>query len=206
MIEKIPNTPRINKLRIINIYEADYNLPQKQFWLRLSTKHAEATHTLDKIAWICRSESNAYNIALIAEFVNKVRRLTFNNLYKLQHDAKACFDRIINYHAMFSRRKIEVPDKISQMHSATLRNTEYRVQKTLGISTHHYKNSESDPINGNGQGAGSSGTNWVYISVPIMSILHTHEEECTIVSPDKKIKWENIMIGFVNDNWQYSNN
>ena len=28
MIEKIPNTPRINKLRIINIYEVDYNLLQ----------------------------------------------------------------------------------------------------------------------------------------------------------------------------------
>ena len=46
MIENIPNTPRINKLRIINIYEADYNLLQKFFWPKLSTQHAEATHTL----------------------------------------------------------------------------------------------------------------------------------------------------------------
>ena len=54
MIEKIPNTPRINKLRIINIYEADYNLLQKFFWPKLSTKHAEATHTLGENAWGCR--------------------------------------------------------------------------------------------------------------------------------------------------------
>ena len=47
VIEKLPNTPRINKLRIINIYEADYNLLQKFFWLKLSTKHAEVSHTLD---------------------------------------------------------------------------------------------------------------------------------------------------------------
>ena len=44
MIEKIPNTSRINKLRIINIYEADYNLLQKFFWSKLSIQHAEATH------------------------------------------------------------------------------------------------------------------------------------------------------------------
>ena len=31
MIEKIPNTPRINKFRIINIYEADHNLLQSSF-------------------------------------------------------------------------------------------------------------------------------------------------------------------------------
>ena len=75
------------------------------------------------------------------------------------------------------------------MYSATLRNTEYRVQTALGTSTNHYKHSESDPVHGNGQGVGSSGSNWVYISVPIMSTLDKHEEGCTIVSPDKKIKW-----------------
>ena len=32
MIENIFNNPRINKLRIINIYEIDYNLIQKFFW------------------------------------------------------------------------------------------------------------------------------------------------------------------------------
>ena len=53
MIEKLPNTPRINKLRIINIYEADYNLLQKFFWLKLSTKHAEVSHTLGENAWRC---------------------------------------------------------------------------------------------------------------------------------------------------------
>ena len=92
------------------------------------------------------------------------------------------------------------------MHSATLRNTEYRVQTALDTSTHHYTHSESDPIHGNGQYAGSSGTNQVYISVPIMSTLYKHEERCTIVSPDKKIKWERVIIGFVDNTRQYANN
>jgi len=125
----------------------------------LSTKHAEATNTLGKNAWECRPGYSVDNVALIDEFVNDIHWLTFNNLFKLQHDAKACFDRIINFHAMLSSRKFEVPYKIYQMHSATLRNTEYRVQTALDTSTHHYTHSESDPIHGNGQYAGSSGTN-----------------------------------------------
>ena len=40
MIEEIPAVPRINKLRVINIYEADYNLLLKYFWLKQATKHA----------------------------------------------------------------------------------------------------------------------------------------------------------------------
>ena len=79
-------------------------------------------------------------------------------MFKLQHDAKACFDRIINSHAMLNSRKFEVPDKICQMQSTTLRNTEYRVQIALGTSTQYYKHSATDPIHGNGQGARSSGT------------------------------------------------
>jgi hypothetical protein len=34
MIEKIPGSPRINKLRVIHIYEADYNLMLKIIWAR----------------------------------------------------------------------------------------------------------------------------------------------------------------------------
>ena len=40
MIEKIPAVPRINKIRVINIYEVDYNLMLKYFWPKQTTKHA----------------------------------------------------------------------------------------------------------------------------------------------------------------------
>ena len=188
MIQTIPNTPRINKLRIINIYEADYNLLQKFFWPKLSTKHVEATHTLGENAWGCRSSCSIDNVAMIDEFVTEVHHLTFTNLFKLQHDATTCFDRIINSHAMLNSRKFEVPDKICKVYSATLQNTEYRVQTALDISKQSYSHSELYAIHGNGQGAGSSGTVWVYISVSIMSTLDKHEEGCTIISPDKKIQ------------------
>ena len=112
MIEKIPNTPRINKFRIINIYEADHNLLQKFFYQKLPTKHAEATHTIGEHACGCPPGCSVDNVELIDEFVNEVRRLTFNTLFELNHNAKSFFGRIINSHAMLSSQKFEVPDKI----------------------------------------------------------------------------------------------
>ena len=132
--QKKPNTPRINKIRIINIYEADYNLLQKFFWPKLSTKHAEASHTLGKNTWGCRSGCSADNVAMLDKSMTEVHRLTFTNLFKFQNDAKACFDCIINSRAMLTSRKFEVPDNIYQIHSVTLCNTEYRVQTSLGTS------------------------------------------------------------------------
>ena len=106
---------------------------------------------------------------------------------------------------MLSSRKFEVSDMIYQMHSTTLRNTEYRVWTALGTSTNHYKYSELDPIHGSGQDAGSLGRTWFYTSAPIMSTLDKHEEGCKIFSPDKKIKWKKVIIGFVDDKRQYAN-
>ena len=112
MIEKVTKTPRINKLKVINIYEADYNLLLKYFWPKFSTKARRRTNTLGENHWGCRPNYSADNVALIDEFVAEVYRLTFNNLIKLQNDAKAYFDRIINSHAMLSSRKFKVPDNI----------------------------------------------------------------------------------------------
>lgn len=190
MIEKNSNTPRINKLRIINIYEANYNLLQKFFWTKLSTKYAEAINTLGKNTWGCRPGCSADNVALIGEFVTEVHHLTFNNLFKLQNDAKACFDRIVNFHAMLSSHEFWIPDKIYKMHSATLCNTEYWVQTFLGTSNQYCDHSNSDPIHGNRQCAGSLGTYWVYISVLIISTLDKNEKGCTIISSDKKLNWK----------------
>ena len=46
MIEKIPTVPRINKLRVVNIYEADYNLLLKYIWPKQVTKHAVKEKTI----------------------------------------------------------------------------------------------------------------------------------------------------------------
>ena len=118
---------------------------------------------------------------------------------------KHVLDRIINSHAILNSRKFVVPDKICQIYSSTFRSTEYRIQTVLGTSTQHCKHTTSDPIHGNDQGEGSSGTNWVYVRVPIMGNLDRNEEGCTIISPDKNIKWEKVILEFIDDKRQYTN-
>lgn len=40
MIEKVPGNPKINELRVIHLYEADYNLLLKIIWARRLIRHA----------------------------------------------------------------------------------------------------------------------------------------------------------------------
>ena len=46
IIEKVPSVPRINKLRVINIYEVDYNLMLKYCWPKQATKHTVQAKTI----------------------------------------------------------------------------------------------------------------------------------------------------------------
>jgi hypothetical protein len=47
MIEKIPGTPKINKLRVIHLYEADYNMMLKLLWARKLVWNSHSNNRLN---------------------------------------------------------------------------------------------------------------------------------------------------------------
>ena len=69
MIENIPDNTQINKLRLINIYEADYNLILKDFWPHKATHHAEQSNLLGETRRGTRPMCNAENEALLDECI-----------------------------------------------------------------------------------------------------------------------------------------
>ena len=134
VVERIPTTPRINKLCVINIYEADYNLLLKYFCPNKATNHAVKNKTIGENQWGCIPGSSANLVALIDEFIIENHRLTFQNLVIFKNDAKSCFDRIINSHSTLHINRFEMPDKVCKLHFTTLLNIKYRVQTALGTA------------------------------------------------------------------------
>lgn len=110
MIEKIPATPRINKLRIVNIYEANYNLLLKYFWPNKASKHASVTNTLDENQWEYIPNRSVDTVTLVDGFIMETHRFTNRHLFKFQNYAKSSFDRIKNNHTIFNSQNFEVPD------------------------------------------------------------------------------------------------
>ena len=98
-------------------------------------------------------------------------RMTSCTLCTFQNDAIGCFDRMIPSHSMLNNRKFGVPDQVCTLHARTLNNTKYFIKTALGTSTQSYTSTEESKIYGQGQGAGSSGTSWTFISVPMMTTL-----------------------------------
>ena len=68
MIEKIPGTPRINKLRVIHLYEADYNAFNKMIWQRGIVWEAHKQNTLNPAHSGSRPNHSSMDVVLSKGF------------------------------------------------------------------------------------------------------------------------------------------
>ena len=67
MTEKENNNSQMNRLRIINLYEVDYNLILKHFWPLKATSLAKRKNTLGINTWSARPNRNIDNATLFYE-------------------------------------------------------------------------------------------------------------------------------------------
>ena len=86
MTEKENNNSQMNRIRIINLYEVDYNLILKYFWSLKATSLAKRKNTLGKNTWSARPNRNIDNATLFYEFITEIRRLSFPSMCKFQDD------------------------------------------------------------------------------------------------------------------------
>ena len=205
MIPKEPNNIQINRLRVINLYEADYNLLLKFFWSHKATQLADKLGLLGENQWGTKPLCSAEQPALMDEFITEIHRITCRNMAKLQNDATACYDRMISNLTSLVSRSYHVPDNAYKIQAHALKAMKYKVITALGISEDHHSHSTSFPIHGTGQGSGSSGTNWLFNSVPMMKLISQICNGLEIISPDKQITWTKHILGLVDDARQYSN-
>ena len=139
------------------------------------------------------------------EFITDAHRITCRNMTKLQNDTTACYDRMISNLTSLVSRSYHVPDNACKIQAHVLKAMKYKVITSLGISEDHYSHSASLPIHGTCQGSGSSGTNWLLNSVPMMNLISQICNGLEIISPDKQITWTKHILGLVDDARQYSN-
>ena len=133
MIEKEPGNPQIHRLRVIHIYETDYNL-------MLSVKHRDLVHSMnDNLVfndgiYSNRPGFNAIDPVFIEELQNKFNRLTRHSQIKMDVDADSCYNRIIPSLAMLVLQKYGMPRNVCIVQGKTLQDIQYNLKTGMGIS------------------------------------------------------------------------
>lgn len=95
LLEMDPNNPKVHRLRIIHIIEADYNLATKIHWARRLQKTAERKKLLWDSNWGSRKGRAAQGVALVKELHYDITHLSLNEYSTMGNDAKSWYDRMI---------------------------------------------------------------------------------------------------------------
>lgn len=205
MIEKLPGTPRINKVRVIHLYEADYNAFNKLVWQRGIVWDAHQKGTLNKAQSGSRPARTSIEVVL-----SKVMKYSYSTLSRtpmatMDNDAKSCYDRTVASLALLISHHFGVPDHICKTVGITLKSMAFRIRTAMGVSQQSYCHSDSTPIYGVGQGGTASPAFWLLVSSILMDCYEQKANGMSIHDPLRKMNVKQWLEALVDDTSLFTN-
>jgi hypothetical protein len=199
MFEKDPGSPKLHRLRVIHLLEADYNLVLKIIFARRMVWNAEDHRALGDSQAGSRPGRCAIDVALQKALTYETALTTKTNLATFDNDATGCYDRIITALAMIACRRLGVPESACLLQAITLASMIYYIKTARGISSGTYTNTIWDPIFGTGQGSCASPALWLAISIILLQALSLSGHGVRFESPTKEWTHERHADAFVDD-------
>lgn len=200
MIEKDTGDPKITRLRIIHLFEADLNFFLKIQWGSRLVKRADKHSLLNDGQHGSVPRRTAMDPIMLTELTTDLCRILKHNLARFDNDASACYDRIIVALGMLAARRCGMPTNGISTHASVLQHMKYTVKTIHGISDEYYQGTHDLPLFGTGQGSGASPAVWLTLVVTLMNTLdRVTNERMTFQSPDTTSTHTRLVDAFVDD-------
>jgi hypothetical protein len=205
MLEKIPGTPRIDKLRVIHIYEADYNLFCRIFWAKRMMQHAESNNYISDSQYGGRAGRKAMDMVLQKQLKIEYAHYTKTPIATFDNDAMACYDRMIVPLTSILSQTAGIPPQAVGTLVYTLENAKYHIRTYEGTSDNYYCSTTDQPIQGTGQGNTSSGPLWE-LFFTIINNTYIQRASCMEQQdPTGTITLNEFSEGFIDDTNLFTN-
>ncbi|KAG7357612.1 hypothetical protein IV203_002300 [Nitzschia inconspicua] len=198
MIQKELGNTKVHRLRVIHLYEADFNLLLGVKWRQL-TQHCIDSNLLNPWQFGGLPGRDATTPVFLEELQWEISRASRRSLLRMDFDATSCYDRIIPNIANLAGRSFGQHRALCFLHAKFREDAQYILKTKLGLSEEAYSHCELHPIFGTGQGSANSPVIWVLISSRLFDAHTTKANGATFLSPDGSIKTQIYMVGFVDD-------
>ena len=128
LIEKDPGQPKINRLRIIHLFEADYNFVLILMWGSRLVHRADKLNLLHDSQFGSVPRRTTMDPIMMTQLTNDLCRILKHNLVRVNNDASACYDRIIVGLGMLAARRCGMPASAIQTHALALELMKHRYE------------------------------------------------------------------------------
>ena len=205
MLEKLPGKPRIDKLRIIQLFENDINLTYGILFSRRLLWHAEKQKRLGDEQWGSRTGKSAIDTALMKRITYEMIQLTRCTAGTFDNDAKACYDRIVMNLALLRAQQLGLPKEAAEHVSKFLQQARYKVKTALGLSDIEYSQTDGIQLHGPGQGSRAAPAIWVLVSTLLTECLNDTATGITFNNPTRSLQTKRNIDAFVDDTTLWAN-
>ena len=200
MLEKDPGDPKLHRLRIICLYEADYNLFLKLNFAKHMVPHAEKHNLLGQAQGGNRQDKSSNDVAQRKVLQYLYTRLTRSNFATFDNDAKSCYDRIIASLALMICMSFGVAQDACELHGLAIALMRHHVKTSLGVSDEFFRSETWRTLFGSGQGSGGSPPLWLVLSVMLFRALLTAcPYRMTFTNPTRTRTFTRASNAFVDD-------
>ena len=133
-MEKEPRDPKIHRLRIIVLLEADLNLAIRTIWMERLFAQAEKSQFIPE-QWGDRKNKNALDCLTMKLLTCETMRIARRSTALMAMDALACYDRIITYLSSLNERRYGLPPSAFTVKGSAVFETRRHVRTAFGDSS-----------------------------------------------------------------------
>jgi hypothetical protein len=198
VIQKDPGNTKIHRLRVIHLYEADYNFLLGFKWRQL-LHHGEKNKSIHPGQHGGHPSQEATTLVLMEELKNDISYDSRKSLINFNNDAASCYDRIISALGSILGQSHGLHRNVIFVNARTLKEAKNKLRTSTGVSKDYYSHCHAFPIYGTGQGSGNSPMILCIISSTLFKCHEEQSHSATFCSPDKSASVALSMVGFVDD-------
>ena len=192
--------PYIDKLRIIQLIEADFNAAMKILLSRRLMRHADHAGANSNQTHGGRQGRSTYDAMIISQLSTDITRLNRSNLLVKFNDADGCYDRMRPELCSIVLRRDGCPKSVASCHSKTITHMKHKILTAHGESIITIINTLLLKLGGTGQGSAGSGPSWHCHMEPLIDALIKFSPGFQFTDITNTIKFIQYIIGYIDDN------
>ena len=125
MIHKLEGSYLLNKLRVIHLFEDDYNGTIRLLFNQKLLYNTEYHNVLNNNQWGCRPHRQAEDALMLKELSYNLAKNTKTTLVTFDNDATGCFDRVPCTIAMLPSRRLGANKNLCRLQADTLEHIQH---------------------------------------------------------------------------------
>ena len=181
MIPKKKTSRNVQKLRIIVLFDAMFNMVNKRI-ARDMIQRAQALKLLPDEVYGGVPGRRASTCSLNKILALDVIRIQKRPAAVCSNDAKSCYDRIVHTVASMCMQRLGVASETCFTIFATLQELKHHVRTAFGEKSSGY-GALGIPLHGVGQGNGAGPAIWLAITIPLISMLRQAGFGMEVITP-----------------------